>query len=361
MKCNKCDMKLADNINFCPNCETPTIFFLHQKKDDKSILALQRKTNKIGELFSLLILAILLFTIFITIRGQDLFRPIANLEKYILNYKNGYNSSLIITNEIEHQSVSNLNEAKSLIISSGSKQSWKCNFSIEKDQIINEFKNQNLILNLNLCDISIDETKKLLLTMNKFYNLFPYSKGYLTDITISNFDNNTISIAAFKPAVLFVNNQKSKVYRTEILLNSYYFLNDDFLKNNINNYLKSNWFVKDANWESILIHELGHYLSYVYHLKQLGINNLIYINSENMQDYERYIATAEYNYEILKVVLGENDYSKINAISEYAYDSYKNGKYDEVIAEAVHDYYLHGEKANSISLDIISIIRKGLE
>ena len=55
--------------------------------------------------------------------------------------------------------------------------------------------------------------------------------------------------------------------------------------------------------------------------------------------------------------LNINAYSKL--ISEYAgkEDAYGNIIYDEVIAEAVHDYYIHGDNMEKASNEIIKVLK----
>ena len=57
--------------------------------------------------------------------------------------------------------------------------------------------------------------------------------------------------------------------KTKILLNSYYFLNKDILSKG----LKENWYPNNASYESLIAHELGHYITFVTLLKQ---NNITY-------------------------------------------------------------------------------------
>ena len=50
------------------------------------------------------------------------------------------------------------------------------------------------------------------------------------------------------------------------------------------------------------------------------------------------------------------------SISGYASQKVKeNVNYDEVIAEAIHDYYLHRDSSSTSSLEIINIIKERLQ
>ena len=64
------------------------------------------------------------------------------------------------------------------------------------------------------------------------YNLFPNISGALTNISITNASTNKEYIARFQPMFQFVNANEditkyNKVNKTQILLNSYYFLNEE--------------------------------------------------------------------------------------------------------------------------------------
>ena len=98
------------------------------------------------------------------------------------------------------------------------------------------------------------------------YNLFPNISGALTNISITNASTNKEYIARFQPMFQFVNANEditkyNKVNKTQILLNSYYFLNEDIMNEPISSVVGSDWYVNDTTWESTIAHELGHYIS----------------------------------------------------------------------------------------------------
>ena len=71
------------------------------------------------------------------------------------------------------------------------------------------------------------------------------------------------------------------VYKRQILLNSYYFLNNSVLSKPIEDVVGKNWYVKDANWESTIAHEMGHYISFKLLLKENNVDNITFVTNSN--------------------------------------------------------------------------------
>ena len=150
----------------------------------------------------------------------------------------------------------------------------------------------------------------------------------------------------------------------------YYFLNKDILSKG----LKENWYPKDASYESLIAHELGHYITFVTLLKQNNTGNIILITKDNINSYQNILNILKegtYSKELVEEAIESynkkyssnislEDFTK--NISGYASQKVKESvNYDEVIAEAIHDYYLHRDSSSTSSLEIISIIKERLQ
>ena len=211
------------------------------------------------------------------------------------------------------------------------------------------------------------------------YYLFPNINGALTNITITNAETKEEYIARFQPMFQFVNpvediNNYNKVNKTQILLNSYYFLNENIISNSLENVVGDNWYVKDATWESTIAHELGHYITFKAFLKQNNLNDITFVTKDNekninniLEQYEQGIFSKSILLEALNnynIMYNENyDLNAFSlSISNYAGTKNKNGEliFDETIAEAVHDYYLHRNLANNSSKEIIKVLKSKL-
>ena len=104
------------------------------------------------------------------------------------------------------------------------------------------------------------------------YNNYPKSRGYLTNLTLKNMsveDNTTI--AAFLPTFQFATSSSIStypwVYKTQVFLNSSYFLNERKLESTVVSSSESGHFPKNANKFSPVAHEMGHYLSFIVLMK----------------------------------------------------------------------------------------------
>lgn len=384
MKCIHCETEIETDDNFCPKCGHWTIkgySFLKQEENIKKIMngASIKQNEKFSILMSLLSLLFILFIVIMLIRGEDLFKPFIYLKKQVTNYIYGYNTSIIKTdNKYNNSSINSYEEATSFIKKDFQEQSWLCEKNIDISKIEYELEENFNIPSVSFCDASYEVSKKLYTVITKMYNLFPNIKGSLTNITITNAKTSQY-IAYFQPMYQFVNvkediNYYNKINKTQILLNSYYFLNDEILNTNLDSIVGENWYVNGATWESTIAHELGHYISFIILLKEHNLENITYETKENYKEIENVInifnqkthsteivneALANYNY---KYNLDYDKYIFAQTISKYASSKDENGNLlaDEVIAEAIHDYYLHNEEMKNSSREIIEIIKNKL-
>lgn len=385
MKCINCNTEVESDDNFCPNCGHWTARGYKHFKEEKNVKEIMngyeiKQDNKLSTLISLISISIILFIGMLLLRGNSLFKPIIYLKKQITNYNYGYNASIIKTDNIYNKkNINNIDEAYEIIKKDFDSQTWKCMHDIETYKLEKDLEEKHQIINVNFCDISYTEVKKIKDVIDKMYTLFPNIEGALTNITVSNAKEKSDYIAYFQPMFQFVNSKEdinlyNKVNKTQILLNSYYFLNEDILNRDADSYVGDTWYVNDATWESTIAHELGHYITFKLFLKSKNIDNIIFININNeniindiMQEYDNgsfasaIINEALINYNVKnKTSLDINEFAK--NISNYAAVKDDNDKIiaDETIAEAIHDYYLHGDNCHKESYEIVSIIKNML-
>lgn len=373
MKCIKCNEELESDDNYCPTCGELTPHGYLYFKDNAN--PIKRKDSNIGSLFTLTALVVIIFIIITSISGKDIFKPYIAIKKELYSIKYGYKVSLMnTTNKYNNKIINTQEEAKELIKEDLAGTSWQCKKNTQVQIIEKEISENYNIPSVNLCDVDTEEASKIKEVIDKTYKLFPNIKDYLTNITITNANKDEDFIAYFEPLYTFVNENNSieeynKINKTQILLNSYYFLN----KNILNKGLKENWYPKDATYETLISHELGHYITYVTLLKENNIKDLTLVTKDNAQDYQKIkniLDSQTYAKEIVKTSL--NNYNTnnnttitkeefVSQISNYASQKI-NGEfnYDEVIAEAIHDYYLHEEKSSQSTIEIIKIIKERL-
>lgn len=373
--CLHCNTEIESDDNFCPNCGHWTAKGYSYLQKNNVIIngKIVKQQNRMSNLFMLMFLFMVLAIGMCLYRGKDILTPFVYIKRQINNYQYGYNTTILKTdNQYFNENISNIEMAITKINNDFNEQAWSCKNNVEIGKIENNLQNTNEIINVSFCDMNIDEARKVSNVINEVYQLFPNIKGYLTNISITNDNKKNSYVASFQPIYQFVNsindiNEYNKVNKTQILLNSYYFLNDDTLKKQV----KENWYVKDADWESLIAHELGHYINYVTLLKEKKIENVILVTKENESSINNIIEIVNnqtYSKELVTEAL--NNYNtKYNTnlnMEEYTllisnYANQKNSQneyiYDEIIAESVHDYYLHKKNANNASLEIINILK----
>lgn len=381
--CNVEDIEKDDN--FCYKCGYWTAkgyTFLSDEKNVKMIVngdTLKQK-NKINIVAGLFALLVIMFVAVIIIRGDNLFKPLNFIKKKSFNYIYGYNTTLIKTdNKYSREIINNYDEAINIIKSDFIKQNWLCFNDNEIEKITGEIENNYSIPSVSFCDMSVKESQKIRSVIDRIYNLFPSIEGALTNITISNAASNSEYIARFQPLYQFVNvdediNTYNKVNKTQILLNSYYFLNDDIISKPIESVVGENWYVVDATWESTIAHEYGHYISFLTLLKMHGLSNITFESNNNIEQIKDIINifnSGDYSNKLLNEALNNyNDkYNENLTIEEFAntISRYAGGKdemgniiSDETIAEAIHDYYLHGDNMRKTSKEIVNVINSRL-
>lgn len=388
MKClnQYCDAEDIENDdNFCYKCGHWTAKGFSFIRKEENVMQIMngdaaKKDDNFSVMMGLASLAFIGFFVMSLIRGNDLYKPFFYLKRQADSYIYGYHTSIIKTdNTYKDKIVNNYEEAVELIKDDLDNQHWKCSYEMETFMYQRDIESVTEIPVVSFCDVSDSEAQKLTEVIKKMYSLFPNMSGALTNISITNATTNSEYIARFQPMFQFVNanndiNTYNKVNKTQILLNSYYFLNDDIMSNPVSSVVGEDWYVKDATWESTIAHELGHYISFTAFLRQNGLNNITFVTAENeekinnvMNDFD----TGEFSLSIIYKAL-ENYNNKYNlnlniedfalTISKYAGVKDKNDNLiaDETIAEAIHDYYLHKENMKNSSYEIIQIIKQKL-
>lgn len=388
MKClnQNCDAnEIEKDDNFCYKCGHWTArgyAFLNNKDNVDSILSgdTLKQSGRLSILGALLSLVFIVFSVMLIIRGQDLFKPFFYLKKQAFNYIYGYNTSLMKTdNKYNTKTINSYEDAIEFIKKDFSDQKLYCFNDTKVTLMALDLEEKYSIPSVSFCDMSIEESTKIKDIIESMYYLFPNINGALTNITITNASTKSEYIARFQPMYQFVNiNENSdsynKINKTQILINSYYFLNEDLISKPIESVVGEKWYVNDATWESTIAHEFGHYISFVTLLRKNGIDNITLVTKDNKDTIDNIL--KEFNSGLYSTALlneALNNYNTnqgtnltikefASTISNYASSEDKKGNLiaDETIAEAVHDYYLHGNDMKETSKEIISVINSKL-
>ncbi len=290
----------------------------------------------------------------------------SNTSSTVIKYDNNYNYIAINSKE----------DAIKKIKEDNIKNNKKCFARSTVKNIEKKITKDYGVIAVSLCEINDDVAEDIEEVFDKVFIEFPTTKGYLTNLTIVNDEAKQNFVAAFQPFFQFLNAKATanypQVIKTQLLLNSAYFLIPDELNALVDTVSDTGYFPKNASGLSLVAHELGHYLSFVALLKYKEIDSLLMI--KNSQKDEFMALTEESFNGTYSLSLLEEAYNKFlttensdipfdlwrSTISSYAVvtDSYGAYIYDETIAEAFHDYYVNGDEAATASQYIMDVLRE---
>ena len=286
--------------------------------------------------------------------------------------KGTYSTAIVYDNTYTGIKIESSYDAKKLIEKDSVDQKSKCPSGIKQveDSIISKYG----ITAVNLCEIDVDFAKEIAKVFEKVYNEFPGARGNLTNLSIVNASMGDDYIAAFMPALGFAEYNDVYVFKTLLVLNSEYYLNEERLANGVKMSSQSGHFPKNATKYSPVAHELGHYLSFLALLKHHNFKSMLIIHNSDGYIYQEIV--TDFNRGDFSLSMIKEAYEKYkkevgttksldewrSTISAYAMAKDKYGKYiyDETIAEAFHDVYLNGNNAADASRYIVAVLKSKL-
>lgn len=403
MFCNKCGNKVEPNQQYCNKCGNKLTYNNFQEKIDynkinysnnininSNMNNLNSNKNRTIAFASMVIIAI----IFVGIAIYFIFT--SNIDNYYFDNeitdneteqtstnnntqtKGKYQTDIITDNVYHGISVDSVEDADKLIIQDSTNQKIS-GYSKEIIQIENSIIENYKITAVNLKEMDVEFAKELENVIKNIYIDYPNARGYLTNLTLTNLNLSQLgTIALFRPIFIFgtsdTNTTRPWVIKTQIELNSSYFLNPERIESAVETSSKSGHFPPNATKYSPVAHELGHYLSFIALLNNYDVDSILIIK-DNQQDIF-YKLISDFDKGVFsKKMLDEayQNYVKDNGninfdewrgqISEYALAKDDSGEYiyDETIAEAFHDVYLNGEDANPVSKYIVEVLKKYIE
>lgn len=381
MICRRCGKEVfTEDVSFCPYCG----YFLRDSQVyEQNVLPKEQKNSHIIIYFMVIILsAVVLFLTYALSKEYFFIDEQTNNDVLNEKYETKNNvvaepgvTTIVYNNKYYNQSLKSLNDVYSLIEKDSLKQKNSCAtaiVNIEKEIISNYG-----VKAVNLCEMSVSFAYEIRDLIGFIYNNYPNVRYYLTNITLANVTEESSYIAAFMPIFVFatsptINNYPMGV-KTQIVLNSSYFLNESKFNNTVKYGSNTHFYPKNATKTSTVAHELGHYLSYVALMKHYKVSNLTYVKASDSNIlYKVYDDFNEGNFSYLLIQKAYNKYleqygyidfdSFRGSISNYAITKDSNGKYiyDETIAEAFHDYYLNGRNAAIASILIVEALESYL-
>lgn len=401
MFCNKCGNEVNQNQEFCNKCgnrliyNTPTNEERYNANDDYNINVNKNIKNTsiiipilITILIIVLIIGVFIYFIISNNNKNNYYFSDSNLENKDIEQtsniqpstssgsKTGKYSTAIITDNVYSGiSVKSIDDARNLINQDSINQK-KSNYPKEILNIENEIISKYSIIAVNLKEMDVEFAKELKNVIKKIYEDYPGTRGYLTNLTLTNLDMSQSGvIALFMPIFTFGTSNTSTtrpwVIKTQVQLNAKYFLNPERINVAIETSSKAGHFPKNATKYSPVAHEFGHYLSFIALLNHYSTNSILVIQDNQLQNYydiykdfrngtfsKKMLEEAYQNYLSSNQNIGFDEWR--GQISGYALARDTTGAYiyDETVAEAFHDVYLNGNNANIASKYIVEVLKK---
>ncbi len=393
MYCNKCGNKLEPNSKFCNKCGNQIT--VEDAKDKKAtnlefIKSLIYNLNKkiISNKKSFILLGMFIIAINLIIIGVNKNKNYYfNLNEEKTNNeivqstnetpKGKYKTIIVYDNTYSGVKIKNKKDAIKLIQKDSVSQKDNCPSQIKQieEQMIKDYN----ITAINLCEMDADFAKELGNVFKKIYKDYPSVKGYFTNLTLVNVSMADNYIAAFMPVFNFATSDSETTYpwviKTQMLLNTSYFLNKEKLAASVTDGSNSGHFPKNSTIYSPVAHELGHYLSFLAMMKHYKLSSILLIDDSNLNlFYKVYSDFGKGDYSLAMIKEAYENYKKDNnnymsldewrgTISNYALAKDNSGDYiyDETIAESFHDVYLNGNKASNASKYIVEVLKEKLE
>ena len=387
MFCNKCGNKLEPNSKFCNKCGNKITTEAQKENSLEFAKNLSKKivSNK-NKIIILVIFVVAISLIILGINKNKKYYFDINEEKpnneiiQVSNEspkKSKYKTVIVYDNTYSGVEIKGKQDALNLIQKDSISQKDNCPTQIRQveDQMIKDYD----ITAINLCEMDVDFAKELGNVFKKIYKDYPSVKGYFTNLTLVNVSMTDSYIAAFMPVFNFATSNTENTYpwviKTQMLLNTSYFLNKDRLEASVTDGSNSGHFPKNSTIYSPVAHELGHYLSFLAMMKHYKLSSILLIDNNNLNSfYKLYGDFGEGNYSLTMIKEAYENYKKDNndnisldewrgTISNYALAKDNSGDYiyDETIAESFHDVYLNGNQASDASKYIVEVLKEKLE
>lgn len=288
-----------------------------------------------------------------------------------------YKTVIIYDNQYEGVKATTKKEAHNLISKDSTEQKKTCSSEIIK--IENEIIKKYGITAVNLCEMDPAFAKEVGNVFKRIYEEYPGTDEVLTNLTLVNAPMSSGYIAAFQPIFTFATNATESTYpwilKTQIYLNTTYFLNTERLKLSVQNGSASGHFPPNATIYSPVAHEMGHYLSFLAMMKNYNVDSILLIDENDVDALYNLVDDFGNGYFSLQMIKEAYNNAKQEKTTTLAFDDWRatissyavakdnSGKYiyDETIAEAFHDVYLNKDNASSASKYIIAVLKKYLK
>lgn len=377
--CNRCGNKLESDMKFCPKCGN-NLVVINQSTTNNTISNKKYIQLGLGIGFGIIFLTVIFVVVISGKNDNYYFGDNAYNEKENIAQTNNNNTSkgkystVIVTDNLyEGVEINNLASAKELIVKDSVDQKNQCPNEIK--EIENDIISKYGVTAVNLCEMDLDFAREIENVFKKVYEEFPSIRGYITNLTLTNAPISSNYIAAFGPQLFATSDTTSDFpvsFKTQLLLNTTYFLNPDRLQASVTNGSKSGHFPPNATIYSPVAHELGHYISFIALMKHYETSSVTWVDYDKAYDLNYILSDfSKGDYSLEMITEAYEKYKKDHGtslsldqwretVSSYAVAVDNSGKYiyDETIAESFHDVYLNGDNAADASKYIVAVLKQ---
>ena len=232
---------------------------------------------------------------------------------------------------------------------------------------------------VNLRDMDEEAAEYLRDACDYMFKTYPILNGYLTNITMQDEVSESVAaIAVFETDTYIINPSPERLYplviRKQILLRARDFENSRRLENSVRINVRDGFWTEGTDVAAVLVHELGHALVSCILSHSYGLDNAVFVDEKNADAYTAYNMQQLASHQEFAKSLCENAYKRYNEdsgeeisyedfcaqISGYAMGIQDDGgiSYEETVAEAVSNVYVHGSDcARPAALIVDEIIR----
>jgi hypothetical protein len=391
MYCNKCGDIIEPNETYCNKCGNYLGNYNKQKNPSQPLYTNQDKKKNgifigvgvgLGAVFLIFVVSLLLNNsggkyFFDLNPHEDSDNVAQSTGSSSVSKRGKYSTAIIYDNTYSGVKINSDKDAYKLITNDSVSQKKNCPAEIKA--VENEIISKYGITAVNLCEMDVNFARELGNVIKKIYDEYPGARGYITNLSLANVSMSDGYIAAFMPVFNFATSNTSSTYpwviKTQVLLNTSYFLNSERLQASVTDGSNAGHFPPNSTIYSPIAHELGHYLSFLAMMNNYNLSSILLVDNNNVNIfYKLYSDFGEGNFSLQMINEAFNKYKRDTnttmsidewrgTISKYALakDNSGNYIYDETIAESFHDVYLNGNNAKDASKYIIQVLKSKLK
>ena len=199
--------------------------------------------------------------------------------------------------------------------------------------------------------------------LDRFYNIVPSAKGAITGYNMGS--TSLDCYGYFSPNFVAKNNYYYTM-ETVLFLNTAEFKGIDKLKTNYARGVQIGWHVKNSTASEAFLHEVAHSVEYAAALRENGVSNTLAVSGSAKQTavartWNNQTISTRITRQAVSNIQNRRAEQGLESISEYDLrinvSQYAAYSYAETYAEVIVDYFVNGNNASELTLEMIPLIR----